>query len=213
MKDRSIWLIPSSPLDPATLNTLQELASDGPGVQHLVAPDLEHHLFLSQYIQAFPQAKVYVPKRVKDNWTKSSDQHLKNAAERIHFVFGLGQPDPFEATTGGEIKSVDFAASHVNEVSGSWTELNRAAVISFRPDTIAHAVSVPACPQDIAFLHVPTRTLIQADLMFNLPPTEQVRCGRYYEHTKQALTRSALALVREQRNSTRRVTNGPPCPF
>lgn len=28
--------------------------------------------------------------------------------------------------------------------------------------------------QDIAFLHAPTKTLIQADLLFNLPPTEQV---------------------------------------
>lgn len=28
--------------------------------------------------------------------------------------------------------------------------------------------------QDVAFLHVPTKTLIEADLMFALPPTEQV---------------------------------------
>lgn len=116
LKDRSIWLIPSSSLDPATLTTLQELASDGPGVQHLVAPDREHHLFLAQYIQAFPHAKIYVPKGVKDNWSKSSNPTLKQAVDKIHFVFGMGQPDPFEATTGGEIKCVDFAASHANEV-------------------------------------------------------------------------------------------------
>lgn len=29
--------------------------------------------------------------------------------------------------------------------------------------------------QDIAFLHAPTRTLIEADLLLNLPPKEQVR--------------------------------------
>lgn len=28
--------------------------------------------------------------------------------------------------------------------------------------------------KDVAFLHVPSRTLIQADLLFNLPATEQV---------------------------------------
>lgn len=28
--------------------------------------------------------------------------------------------------------------------------------------------------QDIAFLHVPSKTLIEADLLFNLPATEQV---------------------------------------
>lgn len=33
----------------------------------------------------------------------------------------------------------------------------------------------PSVPQDIAFLHAPTKTLIQADLLFNLPPTEQAR--------------------------------------
>lgn len=117
LKDRSIWLIPSSPLDPATLTTLQELAADGPGVEHLVAPDREHNIFLSQYMKAFPQAKVYVPKGVKDNWSKSSDSTLKEASSKLHFVFGMGQPDPFEASTGGEIKCVDFAHSHANEVS------------------------------------------------------------------------------------------------
>lgn len=38
--------------------------------------------------------------------------------------------------------------------------------------------TLPRCPaiaQDIAFLHAPTRTLIEADLLLNLPPKEQVR--------------------------------------
>ena len=43
---------------------------------------------------------------------------------------------------------------------------------SSRLNTLRRTV---ALVQDIAFLHAPTRTLIEADLLLNLPPKEQVR--------------------------------------
>ncbi|KAM0792030.1 hypothetical protein ACM66B_006257 [Microbotryomycetes sp. NB124-2] len=139
LDDGSLWVVPSTALTPSTLTALQELAADGPGVRHLVTIDREHTLFVPQYIKAFPDAKVYVPSGTKDSWSK--DESKKDLVDKISFVFGQGQGDPFEGQTNGEIKTVDFGKSHGNE--------------------------------DVAFLHTPTRTLIQADLMFNLPPTEQ----------------------------------------
>ena len=90
------------------------MAQGGPGVRHLVAIDREHNIFVPQFMKAFPDAKVYVPTGVRDNWAKSADK--KDLVDKISFVFGQGQGDPFEAETNGEIKSVDFGKSHGNEV-------------------------------------------------------------------------------------------------
>ncbi|KAK4046103.1 hypothetical protein OIV83_006356 [Microbotryomycetes sp. JL201] len=157
LEDDSLWVVPSTALTPATLTALQELAGQGPGVRHLVTIDREHNIFVPQYIKAFPEAKVYVPSGVKDSWTK--DASKKDLVDKITFVFGQGKGDPFEAVTNGEIKTVDFGKSHGNEVS----PMRR------QTDPLINSPSI----QDVAFLHTPTKTLIQADLMFNLPPTEQ----------------------------------------
>lgn len=42
-------------------------------------------------------------------------------------------------------------------------------------DEIESCYFAPHPNKDIAFLHKPTKTLIQADLLFNLPANEQVR--------------------------------------
>ncbi|KAL8291659.1 hypothetical protein RQP46_001917 [Phenoliferia psychrophenolica] len=133
LKNGSTWLIPSHPLDAETLTVLKEL----PPVKFLVAPDLEHTLYLKQYAAAFPEAKLYLPSTVAKKYADEGATEL----QRLAFTFGDGGGDPFVESTGGEIKSADFGKAFVNE--------------------------------DIAFLHVPTKTLIEADLLFNLPPTEQ----------------------------------------
>jgi hypothetical protein len=51
-----LWIHSPGPLEP-TLTT--EISALGP-VQALVAPNAMHHLYLTQNVQAFPQAKVYV---------------------------------------------------------------------------------------------------------------------------------------------------------
>ncbi|KAK4046668.1 hypothetical protein OIO90_006480 [Microbotryomycetes sp. JL221] len=140
LDDGSLWIVASTALTPSTLSTLQEMSTGGPGVRHLIAIDREHNMFVPQYAKAFPDAKLYVPTGVKENWDKAGGDK-KQLSDKVAFVFGQGQGDPFDSVTNGEIKSIDFGKSHGNE--------------------------------DIAFLHTPTKTLIQADLMFNLPPTEQ----------------------------------------
>lgn len=108
----SVWLIPSHALDPQTLTTLHSL---GP-VKHLVAPDREHNMFLHSYQKAFPNATLYVPKGVKDSWSKAGSGK-EDLVQHIGHVFDGQSACPFEASTGGEIKSIDFGSSHANEVS------------------------------------------------------------------------------------------------
>ncbi|GAA5986870.1 hypothetical protein JCM10908_000933 [Rhodotorula pacifica] len=148
LQDGSVWLAASHPLTPSTLQALAEL---GP-IKHIVMLDAEHGMYTKQYHDAYPAAKLYFPARGIDSWRKKS--WLPTDASQV-FAYGAGcKPgeavaDPFEATTGGEIKSADFGKAFINE--------------------------------DIAFLHAPTRTLIEADLLLNLPPKEQ-----YERSTKRA---------------------------
>ncbi|KDE08603.1 hypothetical protein MVLG_01065 [Microbotryum lychnidis-dioicae p1A1 Lamole] len=152
LQDGNVWLVASHPLDPDTLTTLNNL---GP-TKFIISPDREHNIFLKQYIDAYPEAQVFVPLGVKENWQKKGENSLIN---RITFTFGQGKGDPFPALTNGEILSADFGKAHANE--------------------------------DVAFLHVPTKTLIQADLLFNLPPDEQ-----YSKSTKKSTAFLATNLLR-----------------
>ncbi|TNY19006.1 hypothetical protein DMC30DRAFT_418305 [Rhodotorula diobovata] len=133
LHDGSVWLAASHPLDPATLETLTAL---GP-VKHIVQFDQEHGMFTGQYADAFPDAKLYFPIGGLHKWEKKRPLPPNYAV----FEHGAHEADPFEETTGGEIRSASFVKGHIN--------------------------------QDIAFLHAPTKTLIEADLLLNLPPTEQ----------------------------------------
>ncbi|GAA5876699.1 hypothetical protein JCM1840_000765 [Sporobolomyces johnsonii] len=134
LQSGNVWLAASHPLCPATLETI---ASMGP-VKHIVMLDAEHGMYLKTYFDAFPEARLYMPAGGVKKW-KSKGILPENPSK--YFSYGEGYPDPFEAETGGEIKSADFGKAFINE--------------------------------DIAFYHAPTKTLIEADLLFNLPPTEQ----------------------------------------
>lgn len=58
MRDgQSVWMIASSPLDQLTKDKLKELGK----VRYLVAPDAVHHVFLKQYSEEYPEAKVRWP--------------------------------------------------------------------------------------------------------------------------------------------------------
>src|SRR5262249_57228930 len=63
-----LWIHSPGPLQPELTAQLTAL---GP-VQVLVAPNAMHHLYLSQNVQAFPQATVYVspalPAKIKDSF-------------------------------------------------------------------------------------------------------------------------------------------------
>lgn len=97
--------------------------------RYIVAPDVEHHLFLPQYAAEYPHAKVI------------GVEGLEAKHKDLEFD-GLYGRDP-EGTEYGfedEIQAQYFP-----------TFANR----------------------DVVFHHIDTKTLITADLLFNLPPDEQ----------------------------------------
>jgi hypothetical protein len=120
---------------PAVEQTVQAL---GGNVGYIVATDIEHHIFISEWARAFPNAKV----------------------------LGMeGLPEKREANP--ETKGTTF--HHV------WTAKNKA---DFKVDPAFDAEFdhefIPAHGnKELVFLHKPDRTLIEADLIFMLPATEQ----------------------------------------
>lgn len=94
-------------------------------------------------LTAYPAAKLYFPARGVDSWRKKG---WLPADESQVFAYGAGcKPgeavaDPFEATTGGEIKSADFGKAFINEVR-SWTNCYECSVRRREAD---YSVQIPS---------------------------------------------------------------------
>ena len=128
LSDSSVWLLASTPL---TDETRQQIDQLGP-VKFIAVADMEHTGFITQYTDAYPEAKVYVPEGV-----------AKKLGINVHEWTSDKNHNPMEYDTQvlkDEIKA-EYFDGFINK--------------------------------DIAFLHVPSKTLIQADLLFNLPAHEQ----------------------------------------
>ena len=114
-----------------------KLRSMGP-VKYIVAPDIEHHIFVSPWAKEYPEAEVIgmegLPeKREKDQATKGT---------KIHHVFSASNKLDMHISPEFDAEfAYEFFDSHANK--------------------------------ELVFLHKPSRTLIEADLVFNLPATEQ----------------------------------------
>ncbi|KIY45091.1 hypothetical protein FISHEDRAFT_67180 [Fistulina hepatica ATCC 64428] len=125
LQNGGVWVLASTPLSPETKATI-----DGMGpVKFIVSADSVHHLFLSDYKNAYPDAKLIAPQAALD---RHEDKQLKADG-----VWGRDHPD---TKYGFEDEVCYFSA--------------------FRN-------------RDVAFCHKASRTLIEADLLFNLPPNEQ----------------------------------------
>ncbi|GJN94779.1 hypothetical protein Rhopal_007871-T1 [Rhodotorula paludigena] len=169
LRNGDVWLAASHPLDPATLKTITDLGD----VKHIVVFDSEHKMFTKQYTDAFPSARLYFPPKAAAQWRKQG--LITPEVEQRLFTYGTqgsvgNRPDPFEESTGGEIKSADFTHAHVNEVRGV---LERRLSDLWRENPADCLGTLLNRAQDIAFFHVPTKTVIEADLLMNLPPSEQ----------------------------------------
>lgn len=115
-----IVLFASHPNDDATAKTLEEM---GETVSHIIALDAVHHMFLSDYLKVYPNAKLVGPKGL--------------VSKRSDLKFDIVQPDTsLDAELAQEFKAVALTG-HPNE--------------------------------DIVWLHTPSKTLIEADALFNLP--------------------------------------------
>ncbi|KAK5113094.1 hypothetical protein LTR62_003673 [Meristemomyces frigidus] len=120
----------------------KEIAAFGNGrVKYITALDQEHHIFLSPWHDAYPEAIVIGPETLEEYRKKQ------------------GYPTISQQAWKGFPKSAAAKASF--RVSEEFDQEFEYEYVS------AHA------NQELVFNHKPTRTLIEADYLFNLPATEQ----------------------------------------
>ena len=115
------------------------VASKGSGtVRYIIAPDIEHHIFISTWAKAFPDAEIVGVEGLPEK--REGDEATRGL--KFHHVFT--KSNKRDLKVGPEFDAdfeVEFVDAHQNK--------------------------------ELALLHKPSRSLIQADLVFNLPATEQ----------------------------------------
>ena len=121
-----------------TAEVRRALDAAGGNVQYLVAPDIEHHIFLGEWSRAFPAARVLGPEGLPEK----READAATAGTRFSHVWTAGNKADMRVDAAFD---ADFACEFVHSHG------NRELVFLFRPE----------------------RTLIQADLIFNLPAYEQ----------------------------------------
>ena len=141
LQNNSLAVFSPVALTPDVRTRLERL---GNNVQYIAALDYEHHIFISEWAKAFPNAKVLG-------------------------VEGL----PEKRESSKETAGIKF--EHI------WTPKNK---LDFKVDPefdreFEHEYVHSHGNKELVFYHKPDKTLIEADLMFNLPATEQ------YSRTKE----------------------------
>lgn len=121
-------------LTPEVKTTLTAIGGE---VKYLAAPDLEHHIFLTEWHKEFPSAHVIAPEGLGEKRAKQNNPYVPFST-----IFSAKTK---ATTTVSEEFDRDFEYEFVD------AHLNRELVFFYKPD----------------------RTLIEADLFFNLPATEQ----------------------------------------
>ncbi|KAK4674067.1 hypothetical protein QC763_117250 [Podospora pseudopauciseta] len=121
--------------------TKAKIASWGGQVKYLVATDIEHHIFLSEWKKAYPAAKLIGPEGLPEKRLKVKNDP-KIGHEPFDVVIGKNTPRPYSVDAEFDKDfEVEYIASHPNK--------------------------------EVVFLYKPDKVLIEADLLFNLPATEQ----------------------------------------
>ncbi|KAL1837419.1 hypothetical protein VTJ49DRAFT_3790 [Mycothermus thermophilus] len=121
-----------------------KVASLGGDVRYLIATDIEHHIFLSEWARAYPNAKLIGPEGLPE-------KRRKVAAAGDDPRIG---PEPFAVVATRE-NATSFSVDE---------EFDRDFAVEY----------VHAHPnRELVFLYKPERVLIEADLLFNLPAVEQ----------------------------------------
>ncbi|PWY96476.1 putative nuclear protein Qri2/Nse4 [Aspergillus sclerotioniger CBS 115572] len=124
------------------------IAGLGGSVKYIAALDLEHHIHLTAWKEAFPDAAIIAPEGL---WEKrQSNPKVKDAAPFEHV---------FRKESNGQQK-----------ISGEFDTEFETEYVHSHPS------------RELVFYHRPSRTLIEADLLFNLPAREQ------YSKTKESAT-------------------------
>ncbi|KFY13080.1 hypothetical protein V491_06532 [Pseudogymnoascus sp. VKM F-3775] len=122
-----------------------KLREKGNNLKYIIAPSMEHHIFISDWARAFPQAQVIGPEGLAEKRAASS-KDVKSAS--------YGEQIPFDTV---------FSSKHRGQ-----TKISSEFDADFEYEYIADHPS-----KELVFFYKPDRTLIVADYMFNSPPTEQ----------------------------------------
>ncbi|KAJ6107824.1 hypothetical protein N7523_009147 [Penicillium sp. IBT 18751x] len=115
----------------------ERVESLGGNVKYIAAPDLEHHLHISTWKKAYPQAEILAPEGL---WEKRSKIAEFKGEEPFAHVFKKDSPRAISEEFDAEFES-EYVYGHAS--------------------------------RELVFLHRPSRTVIEADMLFNLPATEQ----------------------------------------
>ncbi|PKS09439.1 hypothetical protein jhhlp_004054 [Lomentospora prolificans] len=127
-------------LTDAIRSTVADLTGPTNSVEYIVAPDIEHHIFISDWKREYPHAKLIGPEGLPEKRAKSHPE-----AASFDVVYTAEQKGAGRKVTVDEAFDRDFDVEYVD------SHVNR----------------------ELVFYYKPERVLIEADLMFNLPPTEQ----------------------------------------
>ncbi len=107
-------------------------------LKYIVAPDFEHHIFLSPWAKEYPQAEVIGMEGLPEK--READPDTKGTTFGHVFTPG-NKRDMRISKEFDEEFDYEYIHSHQNK--------------------------------ELVFVHKPSRTLIEADVIFNLPATEQ----------------------------------------
>ncbi|KXX80883.1 hypothetical protein MMYC01_202075 [Madurella mycetomatis] len=124
--------------------TKAKVASLGGDVRYIVATDIEHHIFVSEWAAAYPDAKLVGPEGLPRKREKARNDP-KIGKEPFAVVITKEAQVRGEPVKIGEDFDKDFEVEYVH----------------------AHP------NRELVFLYKPDKVLIEADLMFNLPAEEQ----------------------------------------
>ncbi|KAL4961787.1 uncharacterized protein BDV14DRAFT_203392 [Aspergillus stella-maris] len=138
MSSGSIAVFSPVNLTPAVRETITGL---GGRVKYIAALDLEHHIHLTSWKNAFPEAEIIAPEGLLEK-RQSVPEYKDTPIKHI-----LHEEDAKKDTKW-----------HISE------EFNKEFDIEY---VYGHG------SKEVVFLHKPSLTLIEADLLFNLPAREQ----------------------------------------
>lgn len=127
-------------LTPTVQETVKGLGSN---VQYLIAPDIEHHIFLSAWHAAFPSALVIGPEGLPEKRAKDPEI-AKDKNGNVPFSTVYTKSNKHDVKVSEEFNA-EFDVEYVD------AHPNKEIVLFFKSE----------------------KTLIEADYMFNLPATEQ----------------------------------------
>jgi len=120
-------------LTPEVKETVSSLGE----LKYIAALDIEHHIFLGPWHEAYPNAKVLGPEGLPEKRAKQKNEDVPFA---VVFTAKDKETTKVDAEFDAEF-DYEFLDGHLNK--------------------------------ELVFNYKPENTLIQADLMFNLPATEQ----------------------------------------